>query len=101
MSSIRDGTRRGDFCFHSNKIGNVDDHIRQVPINVDCDPRITCGVSISADCINQPGMKDIKVRRRIGGDSRDDRERIVRVSCELHETVMPTDACVRIVFYRF
>ena len=65
MSSISDGTKRGDFCFHADKVGDVDDHIRAVPINVNCDPRITCGLSVSSNCIKQPGMKDITVRRSL------------------------------------
>jgi len=52
----------GDFCFHPNDIGDIDDRIREVPINVECDPRITCQVSASPDiCKHELGMDKITV----------------------------------------
>jgi len=61
MQAITAGTKRGEFCYHKNKMGDVDDRIREVPINVDCDPRITCDNSVSyKKCSAAEGMKNIK-----------------------------------------
>lgn len=60
MNKITDGIKRGSFCYHSDKIGDVDDRILEVPINVDCDPRITCDNSINKkQCFAQKGMNTI------------------------------------------
>ena len=60
VSSLTKNAKLGDFCFHSDRIGNIDDRIREVPINVECDPRITCQVSVSPDvCKNELGMDKI------------------------------------------
>jgi len=42
------GTRRGNFCYGlKGDIGTVDDYMHDVPVNVECDPRQTCGNSIN------------------------------------------------------
>lgn len=57
------GTRRGDFCYHLNgEIGEVDDFLEDVPINVECDPRLSCANSITKNqCEKVPGMNLITV----------------------------------------
>ncbi|XP_057302113.1 uncharacterized protein LOC130636415 [Hydractinia symbiolongicarpus] len=59
---LKVGSSRGDFCYHlDGRIGTVDDNLRDVPINVECDPRLTCDNSINKDICNEeaPSMKDI------------------------------------------
>ena len=60
------GAKRGDFCFHKDGTrGTVDDNYSQVPVNRNCDPRITCGLGVSslAQCnADAPTMKNIAVR---------------------------------------
>ena len=53
MGVISKGTQRGNFCFRKDGVGYIDENIRQVPINVDCDPRITCQLSIWDGCKNE------------------------------------------------
>jgi hypothetical protein len=53
MDVISKGTERGKFCFRRDGVGHIDENIRQVPINFDCDPRITCDVSIWDGCKNE------------------------------------------------
>ncbi|XP_028393958.1 uncharacterized protein LOC114518207 isoform X2 [Dendronephthya gigantea] len=53
MDVISKGTTRGKFCFRKDGVGHVDENVRQVPINVDCDPRITCQLSIWDGCKNE------------------------------------------------
>ena len=58
------GTKRGDFCYGlDGKIGTVDEHITDVPINVECDPRVTCTQSTDAPlCYRDfPSMRNIMV----------------------------------------
>ena len=44
------GATRGDFCFFLNGTrGDVDSNIRDVPVNVECDPRVTCEQSVKQD----------------------------------------------------
>lgn len=50
---ISKGTTKGKFCFHKDRVGYIDDNIAQVPINRDCDPRITCQLSIWDGCKNE------------------------------------------------
>ena len=60
------GAKRGDFCFFLNGTrGDVDSNIRNVPVNVECDPRITCSQSFQRDqCFKDaPTMSLIRVRR--------------------------------------
>ncbi|XP_066933258.1 uncharacterized protein [Clytia hemisphaerica] len=46
-SRVSDGTKRGDFCYGlDGSIGTVDDNMSDVPVNVECDPRVTCGQSV-------------------------------------------------------
>lgn len=60
LSNLTKDAKLGDFCFHPDKVGAIDDRIREVPINVDCDPRITCQVSVSpAVCKHELGMDKI------------------------------------------
>jgi len=60
MSKLTTGIKRGEFCYHSNKMGDVDDRIREVPVNVDCDARITCDNSVKkTKCMEEPLMKSI------------------------------------------
>ena len=62
VSTLTKNAKMGDFCFHPNAIGDIDDRIREVPINVECDPRITCQVSVSPDvCKHELGMDKITV----------------------------------------
>lgn len=62
LSNLTKDAKLGDFCFHPDKVGAIDDRIREVPINVDCDPRITCQVSVSpAVCKHELGMDKIAV----------------------------------------
>ena len=53
MDVISKGTQRGMFCFRKDGVGHIDENIRQVPINFDCDPRITCQLSIWDGCKNE------------------------------------------------
>ena len=53
MGVISQGTQRGKFCFRKDGVGHIDENIRQVPINFDCDPRITCQLSIWDGCKNE------------------------------------------------
>ena len=57
------GTRRGDFCYHlDGRIGEVDDFLEDVPINVQCDPRLSCANSIAqSQCLKVQGMTSIMV----------------------------------------
>lgn len=60
---LHTGAKRGDFCFHKDGTrGTVDDNYSQVPVNRNCDPRITCGLGVSslAQCnADAPTMKNI------------------------------------------
>ncbi|XP_047130116.1 uncharacterized protein LOC124810020 isoform X1 [Hydra vulgaris] len=58
---LKTGSTRGDFCYHINgSIGGIDDDIYKVPINVECDPRISCMNSVDTSCeTNNPSMKNI------------------------------------------
>eukprot|EP00111_Clytia_hemisphaerica_P021167 TCONS_00062356-protein len=59
-SAIEAGTERGDFCYHlDGTIGEVDDYLEDVPINVECDPRLSCENSVDDKCVNVPGMNSI------------------------------------------
>ena len=53
MDGISRGTKKGSFCYHGDRVGHIDDDIARVPINVDCDPRITCQLSIWDGCKNE------------------------------------------------
>ena len=58
------GAARGDFCFFLNGTrGDVDSNIRDVPVNVECDPRVTCEQSVKQDqCRDEyPTMNFISV----------------------------------------
>ena len=62
MSPI--GTKRGDFCYGlDGEMGTVDEHMTDVPINVDCDPRASCTQSTAyARCMKEfPTMAKIIV----------------------------------------
>lgn len=62
VSTLTRDAKLGDFCFHPDDIGDIDDRIREVPINIECDPRITCQVSVSPDvCKHELGMDKIAV----------------------------------------
>ena len=59
------GAKRGNFCFFLNGTrGDVDSNIRDVPVNVECDPRITCSQSFQrGQCFKDaPTMSLIRVR---------------------------------------
>ena len=45
----------------NGEIGGVDDYLEDVPINVECDPRLSCANSVDAGCTGVPGMTDIMV----------------------------------------
>ncbi|XP_004342896.2 chitinase [Capsaspora owczarzaki ATCC 30864] len=47
-SAIMTGTSAGSFCYHSSSQGAIDDNILQVPINANCEPRLTCALSVNA-----------------------------------------------------
>lgn len=47
-STIMTGTAAGPFCYFSNKQGSVDDRINEVPINANCESRITCDLSVNS-----------------------------------------------------
>ena len=50
VSNTFSGATRGDFCFFLNGTrGDVDSNIRDVPVNVECDPRVTCEQSVKQD----------------------------------------------------
>lgn len=62
LSTIQSGTRRGNFCYGlDGSIGTVDDNMSDVPINVECDPRQTCGNSVDQGLCNRdfPTMSKI------------------------------------------
>ena len=61
MDAISKGTQRGKFCFRKGGVGHIDESIRQVPINFDCDPRITCQVSIWDGCKNELTGVEVRV----------------------------------------
>ena len=49
-SILFDGARYGHFCFTGDS-GDVDNDIKAIPINVNCDPRTSCSLSVrSAEC---------------------------------------------------
>ena len=57
------GTQAGDFCYNLDGTrGNVDHYLKDTPINVECDPRLSCENSVDANCVKVPGMTDIKVK---------------------------------------
>ena len=57
------GTKAGDFCYKLDGTrGHVDYYLKDVPINVECDPRLSCANSVDKNCPNVPGMTDILVR---------------------------------------
>ena len=59
------GTKRGDFCYGlDGSIGTVDDNMSDVPVNVECDPRVACSQSTNtALCYRDfPSMAKIMVR---------------------------------------
>lgn len=59
-SIIEAGSARGDFCYHlDGTIGEVDDFLTDVPINVECDPRLSCANSVDPSCVNVEGMTSI------------------------------------------
>ena len=47
-------------------MGTTDDHLRDVPINVECDPRVTCDNAIHKSlCQTEaPDMANIRVSRK-------------------------------------
>jgi len=58
ISVLTTGTKRGDFCFLASGRGEIDDRILEVPVNVDCDPREHCGLSVNnAKCKENIGME--------------------------------------------
>jgi len=62
LSTIQSGTKRGDFCYGlDGSVGTVDDNMSDVPINVECDPRQTCGNSVDQGTCNRdfPTMSKI------------------------------------------
>eukprot|EP00111_Clytia_hemisphaerica_P017591 TCONS_00052069-protein len=66
-SVIESGTKRGDFCYGlDGSIGTVDDNISDVPINVECDPRVACSQSTNtALCYRDfPSMAKIMTASR-------------------------------------
>ena len=61
------GTKRGNFCYGlDGSIGTVDENINDVPVNVECDPRVTCSQSTNQElCFREfPNMRNIMVSRR-------------------------------------
>ena len=60
LDRLSRGTKRGNFCFLPSGRGDIDDRIREVPVNVECDPREHCGLSVnSPKCLEEPGMYTI------------------------------------------
>eukprot|EP00842_Homolaphlyctis_polyrhiza_P006976 jgi/Hompol1/868/HPOL_004433-RA len=43
------GTTPGQFCYSPTGPGNIDDAILEPPVNIDCDPRISCDLSVRPD----------------------------------------------------
>ncbi|KAH6561015.1 hypothetical protein BSLG_010183 [Batrachochytrium salamandrivorans] len=43
----------GQFCYQPDSAGDIDDNIAQIPVNVDCDPRISCSIALNQQsCLN-------------------------------------------------
>lgn len=62
LSKYEKNTKMGNFCFAPNGLGDQDADMRKVPVNADCDPRITCQLSVQyKQCLAEDNkMKDIK-----------------------------------------
>ncbi|XP_063679876.1 uncharacterized protein LOC134815293 isoform X1 [Bolinopsis microptera] len=61
LSKYEKDTKMGNFCFSTSGLGDQDADIRKVPVNADCDPRITCQLSVQYKrCMEADNkMKDI------------------------------------------
>lgn len=57
------GVKNGDFCYNlDGSRGNVDGKIHEIPINVECDSRLSCANSVrGAECNAVEGMTEIQV----------------------------------------
>ncbi|KAL5032157.1 hypothetical protein BDV3_000750 [Batrachochytrium dendrobatidis] len=60
FNSLTADSSPGKFCYQPNAAGNIDDNIAQIPVNVDCDPRISCDISLNQQsCLNDfPSVLD-------------------------------------------
>ncbi|KAL5259125.1 hypothetical protein ACHWQZ_G009549 [Mnemiopsis leidyi] len=61
LSKYQENTKMGDFCFSPNGLGDQDADMRKVPVNPECDQRITCQLSVQYKrCMEEDNkMKDI------------------------------------------
>jgi len=60
LSKYEKNTKMGNFCFAPNGLGDQDADMRKVPVNPECDPRITCQLSVNSKaCMKEDSMSKI------------------------------------------